>query len=80
MGIEYGYFENFLNCVSQDNNYNSVGELKSLIVGKINVPCEVNNFKFILSLSGWNFVVSLMVGFSTIYYILVGNRQITNRI
>lgn len=71
MGIEYGYFNNIFNCVSEKNNYHSIAELKSSLVGTINVPCEVVGFKFILSLSGWNFFISLLLGFFTFYYILI---------
>lgn len=56
MGIEYGYFKNILNCVAGNNGVDSVMELKSMLIGKINVPCEVTGFKFVLSLSGWNFL------------------------
>lgn len=71
MGIEYGYFKNILNCVAGNNEVSSVTELKSMLIGKVNIPCEVTGFKFGFSLSGWNFFISLILGFSTLYYIFV---------
>ena len=60
-GIEYGYFDNVFNCTAVDGNYESVLQLKNLLTDKISVPCHKIAFKFILSLSGWNMVLSMIL-------------------
>ena len=69
VAIEVGYIENIISCTS-DNITGSVSELKKALLGKINVPCEVVKFKFILSLSGWNFFISLLLGIISLRHIL----------
>ena len=75
MGIEYGWFSNIFNCVSNNNQYYSIEELKNDVIGTISVPCEDSKFKFIFTLSGWNFFMSLGLGILSFYYILHGKYK-----
>ena len=70
VGIEQGYITNIISCTTNDYNINSIEILRNNIIGKINVPCEIVKVKFIFSLSGWNFFLSLIVGIFTFRHIL----------
>ncbi len=61
-GVEYGLFVNFFDCVSNKNNFENVTELSVYLQNKISTPCDKPLFKFILTLSGWNFFISLALG------------------
>lgn len=69
VAIENGYMKNIISCTS-NNITSSIQDLKESLLGKINIPCEVVKFKFILSLSGWNFFISLLLGIISLRYIL----------
>ena len=63
-GIEYGFFKNILNCEAGRLIFADVTELKNYLEKRISVSCNEPAFKFIFSLSGWNFIIS----FSLIIY------------
>ena len=57
-GIEFGFFNNIISCISEDNETaNSIEELNSLIRNKKNMDCAFPKFKiFSLSLSNLSFL------------------------
>ena len=59
-GIEFGFFNNIISCISEDNETaNSIEELDSLIRNKKNMDCAFPKFKiFNLSLSNLSFLLS----------------------
>ena len=59
-GIEFGFFNNIISCISEDNETaNSIEELNSLIRNKKNMDCAFPKFKiFSLSLSNLSFLLS----------------------
>jgi disulfide bond formation protein DsbB len=76
MLIEYGVIENYFSCFSDKNNFATEEDLGKYLKGKINIACEVPQFKMLLTLSGWNFVFSLFMNiYST--FLLVRSRQIS---
>jgi disulfide bond formation protein DsbB len=60
-GIEYGVFTNILTC-DQLLSFDNGKELLLSLKDKISTPCEKPAFKFIFSLSGWNFLFSFLFG------------------
>jgi disulfide bond formation protein DsbB len=59
--IEYGLVENIINCADLNNNIGNIDDLRKNLMGKINVPCEIVQFKFIFPLSAWNLLLSLLL-------------------
>ncbi len=59
-GIEFGFFNNIISCISEDNETaNSIEELDFLIRNKKNMDCAFPKFKiFNLSLSNLSFLFS----------------------
>ena len=62
-GIEFGFFNNIISCISEDNETaNSIEELDSLIRNKKNMDCAFPKFKiFNLSLSNLSFLLSTIL-------------------
>ena len=62
-GIEFGFFNNIISCISEDNETaNSIEELDSLIRNKKNIDCAFPKFKiFNLSLSNLSFLLSTIL-------------------
>jgi len=73
-GVEYGVFENVFNCVAGASNFNNIAELQGHLTNKISVPCDKPVFKFIFTLSGWNFFIAITLGFFGIIHILLRKR------
>ncbi len=67
-GIEYGFFSNIFNCQATEN-FNDINKLRSYLDNRIAVSCNEPAFKFILSLSGWNFMISFSFIICSIIFI-----------
>ncbi len=65
MGIEYGFWQNIVECSSNTINITDLAEFKK----QISVSCNEVRWKFILSLSGWNFLITFFTGILGIKYI-----------
>ena len=65
--IEYQIIENIFSCSSVIQADN-IASLKELLVDKISTPCDKVQFKFMLSLSGWNFVFSIVCLICGLFY------------
>ena len=63
MGVEYKWFEQLSGCEG-DINY-----LDNIKLGDFSdagaVPCDKPQFEFILSMAGWNFIISLLIAIYT---------------
>ena len=74
-GIEYGIFNNFIDCVSDKAGFENVSELREYLTNKISVPCEEVSFRFLLSLSGWNFFLTLILGIIGLRHIYLSEKN-----
>ena len=74
-GIEYGIFVNIVNC--QDlATADSLLDLLKELSNRLAVDCGKPAFKFILSLSGWNFFLSSILGISAMMFIFKSKRKL----
>ncbi len=74
-GIEYGIFTNIFDCEASRNDFNDLADLKNHILANQAVPCDKPVFKFIFTLSGWNFFISTALGIFGINYILEARKK-----
>jgi disulfide bond formation protein DsbB len=69
-GVEYGFFEGLSSCATKSPMVDNIEKLKNFLLQQKAMDCSKPQFVFLLSLAGWNFIISLSLGIFTLVTIL----------
>ena len=76
MGVEYGWFGLPDSCSSNIDYNASIDEIILAIKGNSGSTCDEVQWKFILSIAGWNFLYTMVCLFYITIYLLAKHRNL----